>query len=355
MRRSVLTSTVAVALLGGLACDIPTDAPELEQTWIVPVRELIVAVKELLPESADTSGGGIVVKPDTVIVGTTLGALCGAPCDAANGTTVPKPAFTGNVALAIGMPDSITEITLNNAGAAEIMLTNNLGFDPIRPGVGVTGRLITTITAGGVVIAGDTVSGVDVALSSGGTLTRPIIVPAGTVIRPPIAANVVIESPAGDPVLINTAATLSSEVRVNSVEAARLNILIRAKEVATQVAELDLSAVSQVIQDHIVGAALELEVDNPLPIEGELTTRFRAAGSDVINPRTFLVTPGVSTLTLVFSREEFLALTDQETVEVAADGSLSGTGTGEVTVLPDTRISTRLRIGVRVHVGGPIE
>ena len=66
MRRRLITSTISVAMLGGLACDIPTDAPHLEQTWIVPVRELVIAVKELLPASADTANGAIVVTPDPV-------------------------------------------------------------------------------------------------------------------------------------------------------------------------------------------------------------------------------------------------------------------------------------------------
>lgn len=353
-RKSFRLLPLALALAGGVACDIPTDAPHLEQTWIVPVRELVIAVKELLPASADTANGAIVVTPDPVVVGTTLGALCGAPCNSANGTTVPKPAFTGSITASIALPDSVTEFTLNAPGVADIILTNDLGFDPLRPAAAVTGRLITTVRSGGVVVGADTVTGTTAALPNGGTLTHRVTVPAGTVILAPVTATSVIESPAGDPVLINTAATLSVNVQTNDVEAARLNILIQAKRVATQVAQLDLSSIGQAIKDHIITAALQLEINNPLPIQGTLQARFQAAGSDVITPRTFAVAPGISTLTLVFTRDEFLALTDLPDVNVAADGDVSGTGT-PVTVTPATRISARLRFGVRVRLGGPIE
>src|SRR5205085_12638178 len=82
------------------ACEVPTKLPSWDQTWLIPGDSTKVSVSELLPKTGEltvsTSGGQPVFAfnmATPAAISRSLGQVCAA-CAAANGATVPKPAFT---------------------------------------------------------------------------------------------------------------------------------------------------------------------------------------------------------------------------------------------------------------------
>src|SRR5947208_1754771 len=102
MRRILLPAAAATAVLG--ACTIPTDAPVTDVRWVVPAPTTRIAVASVLPAGVsilpDSSAFAIIVPPTTVT--RQLSQDCAA-CVAANGLTVPKPAFQANASAATAL------------------------------------------------------------------------------------------------------------------------------------------------------------------------------------------------------------------------------------------------------------
>src|SRR5689334_15650453 len=95
MRRSL-----SVALLAALsACELPTKLPIWNQTWLIPGDSASLGVSQLLPASGSITMSSVARQPVFALTvaapasySQTLGQISSA-CAAANGTTVPKPAF----------------------------------------------------------------------------------------------------------------------------------------------------------------------------------------------------------------------------------------------------------------------
>src|SRR5438046_6734625 len=113
----------SIVLLAGLgACEVPTNVPPWDQTWLIPGDSTRVSVSELLPKTGEltvsTSGGQPVFALNVATpaaVSRSLGQVCTA-CVAANGTTVPKPAFTMKDSTPITLPSNLVAATIVSGG-----------------------------------------------------------------------------------------------------------------------------------------------------------------------------------------------------------------------------------------------
>ena len=202
LERAVLL--IVLAALSG--CDVPTDLPIFDVRWVIPVEETSISVVELLPATGVIiSGGNFVVDADTVFLNETLGSLCAA-CVDSGGFAVPKPVFdavftqTGNLATDV---ESVQLVS----GSISLAIQNDLGFDPIRPAAGSPGTMTVTIydvDASGRPLSQVTLDGniLTDSLPNGALTTILLNLAPGTV-STTIFAEVDLDSPAGDPVVIN--------------------------------------------------------------------------------------------------------------------------------------------------------
>src|SRR5207247_1891408 len=80
----------------------------------------------------------------------TLSGDCPA-CVAANGQTVPKPAFTSSGSGSATLPSGITTATLSG-DTLFVTIQNGYNFDPIRPGAGNNGFIVIAVKSGAATI-----------------------------------------------------------------------------------------------------------------------------------------------------------------------------------------------------------
>jgi hypothetical protein len=125
-------------LVAVTTCDLPTKLPSWDQTWFIPGDSTRVTVSELLPKTGELTVSTFNGQPVFALnvatpaaVSRSLGQVC-APCAAANGTTVPKPAFSISDSTQITMPTDLLAATIVNGGF-NYTITNGFSFDPIRP------------------------------------------------------------------------------------------------------------------------------------------------------------------------------------------------------------------------------
>ncbi len=333
-----------------VACDIPTSAPIIEQTWVVPIPEDSVTIEDVLPSGVTLSGGELVVSASGSTVGTTLGALCSA-CAALDGTVAPKPAFAGTVSADVDLPAGVSRITLGTGGQVRLRLTNNLGFDPIRPSASARGRLVVTVFSGVTMVAADTILGQTQALPSGGFLERTLALAESAVVGSPVTASVLVDSPAGDPLLVDSDAPFSVTITPVRVSAVLAEVVVDDEPISASGTTLSLDEVDQDVRRRIQGATVELRVENPLTVGGPLTLRFRVSGADVIPAKSLTLAPGTTAPTVVLTAAEIDALLAATGVSVELDGRVTGTEPGRIaTVTPAlvVRVSPRVFLNLRV-------
>src|SRR5438309_3732195 len=168
----------ALALLA--ACDFPTKAPNWDMTWNVPAKSTSISVNTFLPNgvSVTSAGNGFQVSVATVTITRTLAGDC-PQCVAANGQTVPKPAFTSSGSGSATLPSGISSATLSG-DTLFATIQNGYNFDPIRPGGGNNGFIVIEVKSGTATIGKDSLNGATSSLPAGSTTTRKI----------PLAGNV---------------------------------------------------------------------------------------------------------------------------------------------------------------------
>src|SRR3989304_1201244 len=128
-----LRAALTLAGLAALAaCDVPTEAPIVEQRWILPVDNTTISVSELLPTGVTVSGNNFAVTVGAFNTSKSLGDLCPG-CAPLNGLTAPVPAFDGTFTLSRAPPADVASATVVS-GSALIAVQNGFGFDPLAGG-----------------------------------------------------------------------------------------------------------------------------------------------------------------------------------------------------------------------------
>lgn len=345
-RRNLVLAALAVA-----ACDVPTEPPMWEQTWVVPGENITLGVAEVLPAGVSVSADGsefVTTVPATGVVAT-LGEMC-ADCSGMNGMVVPKPAFSHTVTTVTTLPAALVSASLTGEQFA-LDLDHDLSFDPLRPSAAADaerGYLLFEVSSDGAVIARDSISGDDQAFPAGVTLG--LIVPAQPVdITRTLDVAVTIYSPAGDEVEIDTTDRVSIQLLPSTVSMSQATIEASSIAVNAAAAELDLAGVDSTLVSRVRSGALRLDMMNPFEVEGTLSLDFD------VGSRTFQkslpVVPGASSVAVDFTGAELQDLLAAGNVAVTAAGTLSAPG-GTLTLFPEDTMLMESLLELVILVGG---
>lgn len=350
-----LACLCGVGFLSG--CDIPTDAPKLEQDWIFPLTETTVDVGQLLPPdvSLNQDSTAFTVAMDPIAFQEDLGSLCGV-CSGLDGSTVPKPGFTGTFHKNVFLPDDVESAQVQ-AGRVVVEARNNLSFDPLRPPGGERGSLTLALRDGGPtgpVLRQIVVHGEDTSFGPGTTLTRELEYsgPVG----PTLSATVTIDSPAGglEPenwVLIDLDDGISVTLVPEVLEAASAVIDVGGNVLDFGTTDLDVGNISQEMVDRVASGSFELEIGNPWAAGGIL--KLTVTGPTMSDPVVLTASvPATSTSTVEvdLTQAELQAFLGEPGVVAVGQGTVSQDA-GSVTLTPGQVMTVDTRLHLIILIG----
>lgn len=347
--RRPLAALALAAAVGAVACDYPTELPRWDTRWEIPADSTALRVDSLLPARVRVAGdrSAFLLALDPVAYGRSLGQACGA-CGAAQGQSVPKPAFTLVAAGQSLLPADVGQVALAG-GTVTVTVTNQFGFDPLRPAAAPgspTGSLTLTVASGGVTLGTVQVSGAQVAFPSGTSLVRQVALQPATVAGP-VDVTLSLTSPAGDAVVVDTARRVSLVATVDEARVASAAVRVQSRAVELDDVALDLDDIDASLEERVVDGAVVLDIANPFAVAGSFTATIVAPGTTIT--RQVTVPAGASTATLALSGDELRALLGSAPVTFGASGTVSSTAGGFVTVTPSQvlRVASRLRLTLR--------
>ncbi|MFN0099281.1 MAG: hypothetical protein ACKVS7_11435 [Gemmatimonadaceae bacterium] len=343
------------------ACDLPSEAPIFEQTWVVPADSVSVGVGNLLPSGVAVNGGGtaFVVTTPAANINTSLGAVCGqAACQSGVTVNAPVPAFTSSVGAfssSIAFPVGVNSASVAG-GTIAILITNNLGFDPLRPNGAAApyGRLIVTVTSGTTArtdtIQGSASQGIANSASTNFSVTLPIGSYANTV---SVAMSLVV--PAGGNANLNAGNAISVNAMLQNLAVSQATVVVSNRAISTAPSEFDLDGLD--FDDEVQSGAIILDIANPFTAAGSLNVVINApmqGGSPAVNiQKTIAISAQPnSSQTVALTRAELVSLLGKSGVTVSTNGTVTGTGAGNtVTVTPTSQITVRTQMQLILHVG----
>jgi hypothetical protein len=335
---------VLLAALG--ACELPTRLPQWNQNWIIPGDSTTISVSQLLPTSGEltmsTVGNQPVFALSVAAPGTysqSLGQICSA-CAAANGTTVPKPAFTLSDSVSTALPSDVVAATVVS-GTLSYTITNGFSFDPIRPNAAGApyGWFVLRVMNGTTLVAIDSVDGSVTAIGkNGATLPRsvPVALAGGSVTldgTKSIRVYLTLNSPQGDPVTINSSQSISISFQPTPVSLSQAQVQIGTQSVTANQTDIDLSGLGdQGLINRVQGGTVHLIIASPFGVQGTLTATFSAAGIVPITKTLGLTTAAQQTQDIMLSASELRSLLGKS-VTLDVSGSVSSPS-GTVTLSP---------------------
>ncbi|MFP4624738.1 MAG: hypothetical protein ACLFRX_11205 [Gemmatimonadota bacterium] len=350
MRRSI--GLLALLGVAGAACDLPTEFPRWDQTWVAPGETIQIGMAELLP-------AGVGVNEDTTAFVTEapgasltfyLEQMCGSACVLVDGMVAPKPAFGYTLGTSTSLADDLVSATLAG-GTVRATLEHDFSFDPLRPDDDPTDRgfLVVRVTSDGNVVAQDTLHGDDYAFPAGTPLT-PSMAIRPVAVTNELQIDVEIYSPAGDRVLIDTSDTLGVAVAPTTVEIASATVAASSITIEPTSTTMDFSGLEEdgPVVEQIQGGAIRFGVENPFAVEGTVEVSFQLPFP--IERALTLLADTTYDARLDFAGQELREILGSERVLVMASGIVSAP-TGTVTLTPrqklvlDTDFELVLRIG----------
>jgi hypothetical protein len=337
----------ALSLLALAACDIPTAAPKLQQTWAVPVSSNRIAVSDLLPASVHVAQGAFRVPLQPASTALRLQEICGPNC-AVPGLQVPKPAFMVEIPLSVVRPTDFARAILAGGDTIHVTLAHNFGFPVLMPaGAQSPGSLSVQLIVGTDTLRA-TRSGTTHPWPSGATLDLPLAIPSGAMLSANVELLLTVESPAGDAVTMNGTTQLTASVQVGTVGITAVSAPVPSVQLASQTVELDLSQFDADVASRARSAELTLAIANPLDVEGTFTLAFNGGQGSLIAPRSIGIRAGSSTVAITLSRSELDQLLGRH-VSLNLTGKVAATKSdGIVTIRPTDAITVDARLALSV-------
>ena len=338
------------------ACDVPTSVPKspiLDLRWVVPSQSTRITVANLLPLDGSVKilpdSSGFTVSIASATVTRTLSQDC-ATCVAASGLTAPKPAFVASASVSTAVPGDISSATLTG-GTLQVVVNNGYTFDPLRPNPAAgtpTGYAVIIVSNGANVIGRDSVNGATTRLSPGESLTRAIPL-AGTLTgSSPITVSVSLNSPAGEPVLIDASRKITVTVTPTGLQVASASVAVVNRQVNAS-STIDLAGIDSTIINRVQKGSLLLTIVNPFTVTGTLTVKLTPSGGTTIT-KTVPLQLGTTTASIDFTAVELKSLLGRS-VAISYAGAVNSTA-GAVSVTPRQAVVVTTRLDINLQVGG---
>ncbi len=339
------------------ACDIPTEAPQWEQRWIIPADRTTVGVEELLPEDVRVTPdrSAFSVQVDPIDYQESLGSLCAA-CAPLDGQLVPKPAFHGSFHESVDLPEDV-EAAEVRTGRVTVVAQNGFSFDPIRPPGGSPGTLTLSLRdggPGGILLDQVVVDGAVTSFAPGALLTR-VLEYSG-----PVGATLTVvmsvESPAGgtapeDRIVVRLADQVQITATPQPLEITSALIRVAGRSFDLIATDLDVEDVDQKIVDRVRPGAFLMEISNPWSIGAtfDLTVSGPTVASPIIKTATVPAAPS-STVRVEFTEEELRSFLGEPGVMLSGTGTVDP-GAGTVRVTPQQVLTVETRLDLVLLVG----
>lgn len=339
-------------MIGAAACEYPTDLPIVEQQWIAPIEDTRFGVDDLLPGDVTVSpdGSAFVVNFDPVSFSSTLGDICPA-CVAADGFTVPKPPFSGDIESGIDFPASVSSVTIVD-GSVLIDITNGLNFDPLNPGGPASGELVIMVTddADDDVVASTTVDGATTTFAQGTTLNLNLPLQAVTV-EGNIVATVTLTSPEGDPVTVDSSLPISIVATVSNARVSEVSIDVSNESVTLDPVSIDLEDIGDDIANRVVSGAFIIEVENPFGVAASVQFTIDGPTISPIQKSVDIGGAAMSTERVEFTGAEIQTMLGEPSLTLTG-GAMVDPAAGIVTVQPGQELVFAASLDFTLQVGG---
>lgn len=362
LRRSRVATLAPFAALAALAaCDIPSEAPIFQQTWIVPSDSVSVGAQDLVPAGVTLSGGAtptFVFTTPSANINSTLGQVCGQPaCQSAVTVTAPTPAFSTPddlLVATVAFPAGVSAATVTG-GSFNVAITNNLGFDPLRPNGAVApfGTLTITITSGALT-ATQTFNGATRTMPNGATTPLVVTLPTGAYAGS-VRIELALDVPAGDPATMNSNNGLAIAASIQGLAVSQATIAVVNETVDTDPTEFDFEDVD--FAEEVESGALLLTTTNPFTATAALNVVIEAPAQDgepalsISKPVAIPATP-TSTATVNLTQGEMRSLLGKSSVTIRVTGNVNGTGPGStIVVTPAAQITVRTQLQLILNIG----
>jgi len=356
------------ALLGaGLtlaACDVASFAndpkPILEQTWNLPASSTSISVASLLPSGvsiystpASNPADSSAFQINLANVNSTrrAGDDC-AQCETLHGTNAVKPAFTIAVGNSSALPTNVVSGSLVG-GTVNYSAVNNLSFDPLRVNTVTAnpqGYMIVVIHSGTQILGRDSINGASMAFPAGTTLSRTIALSAG-VITGPIAVDLTVSSPQGDHIeFIDANGTMNIDASIANLRVADVRVNVPNTSITNTADTLDLADLDRAITDKVTAATLEMTIDNPWTVAGNLNIDFNYAPAQSVSKT--IVLPAATAPPAAQVRSVSLSAADMQQlfghkVVLSVSGGVSSAAPVTVTPKQSVTIANRLILTIR--------
>lgn len=349
IRRSV----IVVAVVGlAAACEFPTEPPRWDQTWVVPGAAIAVSVAELLPPGVGLNGDGTAFVTDVPgsSVQFSLNDMCPTTCAPLDGLVAPKPEFSDTISTSTSLPADLVTATLSG-GSFGGSMAHNFNFDPLRPSSdpdNPRGFITIKVTSDGNLVAGDSIHGDDQAFPGGSGLALDLAVQPVDITNE-LDIEIVIYSPAGDPVLIETDDTLGVGIATSTIEIAEITVAAGSITVPPDTIPAEFGGIDASLVERIQSGALRFDVRNPFTVTGSLDVEFRSDGFDPIQ-RSLSIMQGDYEDRIEFSTSELRSILGAEDLSVVTAGTV-GSASGTITVTPAQELSMENEFELVVLIG----
>jgi hypothetical protein len=365
---------IALAMIGA-ACAIPTDAPNWDMTWNLPVPDdnaLSISVTKLLPSGVDTitPAGTTTLALIAKINGTpSINRTLGVQCPSCPTATAQKPAFTAPTATSVinlSAGTSLNTATLFTGSQIVVTLNNGFTFDPINPPGGSPGTVTLTVSNGATTLGTLTLQGPAQTIPAGVQKQFTVSLSGTINTAQPITVAMTMDSPAGDagsPVQMNpndpftatAVPTLNVSGATVTIGAQSLN---SATGTAIDLSDLDSAIVNRITPDNQARGAMYLTVTNPFTVGANATITLRSPAGGTLPPITPITkpviiaaaasagTPTISNAVIDLTGNELRSILGRE-IEAVFGGA---TDAGSTSVTPTQSITATSRIQVNFNL-----
>src|SRR5262249_49860938 len=136
-----------------------------------------------------------------------------------------------------------------------------------------------------------------------------------------IQVNTTINSPAGDPIAIDVARTITVSGSVGAFFVSSAQVNIANQPVSASPSDLDLSNVDSTITKRLGGGSLLLKVNNPFNVAGNMSVTF--AGASMPIQKSLALSGGTTAPAIPFTKSELAAMFGRR-ISVGFNGSVNG-------------------------------